>query len=260
MADGWKIVVFVIISLPTSLGDGLAPVNLTAEYIANGSIRVTWCDHPDTKIHQYFVNILDIRHFYLPNDTHQYVLARTTPNTVYTIKVSSTSITSVLGTSETSITTPTAMYRPVDGAAEFSLPLPSVGYVILKVSKRQVLSFYYGKLSQTPIPGLSVYVNDTVTLTFNRLTTRDAGYYYIERNLEPMTPGHLLVVTDAPATPLITSSNQSPNLDSFVTLNCQSESQSKPINHGLEMTYSWTLNGSRSDSSRFVVNGSNLMI
>ncbi|XP_060075181.1 nephrin-like [Ylistrum balloti] len=98
-------------------------------------------------------------------------------------------------------------------------------------------------------------------LQIQSLTEQHAGYYYTMITATRNIPGgQMLVVTDQPTQPTITTSSQSPVIDTEVKLLCASTSRSKPDNNGLIQTSSWKLNGSEINVARFSINGSNLII
>ncbi|XP_021356538.1 uncharacterized protein LOC110452381 [Mizuhopecten yessoensis] len=243
------------------------PSNLTSVYVADGTIRVSW-DPPTTpgRSDGYSVAVLETGEYgYVSTDHCVYQYNNTRPATTYSFELTTIISATTRVTSQTTITTPTAIYRQRSTGTQLMLPKPPGGLSSIIFNGRTLFAFFdndnIGGNNRTEY-GVTVRVTSTKTeLTFDRLKTEHAGYYYtMQQSGNIILGGQMLVVTDTPTRPNITLSNSSPVLNTSVRLVCSSASRSQPDNHGLVLTASWKLNGSALNHARFSVNDSSLTI
>ncbi|XP_021356540.1 uncharacterized protein LOC110452382 isoform X2 [Mizuhopecten yessoensis] len=267
MEDYNPLLILLFVCLASCNAQSYPPTNVKAVYVADGTIRVTW-DPPTTpgRSDGYSVRIQETGEYgHVSADHRVYQFNNTRPATTYTLRVATIISDRVTGPSQTTITTPTAIYRQRGTGARLTLPKPPGGISTIRLNSQTLFTFIdndnIGGNNRIEY-GATVRVTSTKTeLTFDRLKTEHAGYYYtIQQSGYIILGGQMLVVTDTPTRPKITSSNASPVLNTSVRLVCSSASRSQPDNHGLVLTATWKLNGSALNHARFSVKGLSLTI
>ncbi|XP_033726148.1 uncharacterized protein LOC117315853 [Pecten maximus] len=245
-----------------------SPTNLTAVYVANGNITVTW-NRPNTSqmIDNYLIEFMDAR---TPSDSdealldnvYKYQYTHPKASSTYVIKVSIVMSDGSTVSSLTTVNTAQAIYRNRRTRTKLTLPRPpGTGTSTIKFNGDSSFAFIDGKSYDSNGNSASVSLTSTnAELTIERLGMRDAGYYCLVADSGNVLGGQFLVVTDTPTQPTIISPTTFPPLDSSVTLECSSRSRSKPFNHGLVLTSNWKLNGSNIYDDRFSIHGTSIVI
>ncbi|XP_033726149.1 uncharacterized protein LOC117315854 [Pecten maximus] len=244
------------------------PSNVTAVYVADGTIKVTWTPSTTLRIDNYSVEVQEAGRSsmteYLSGDVNQYRYKNPKPSSTYIIKVSTIRSDRSSVASFTIVNAAEAIYRNRRNRTKLTLPRPpDTGTVTIKFNGASPFIFIDGRRFGRTVNANGVAVHLTSTnadLTIERTRMTHAGYYYVTTGSDNVLGGQLLVVTDTPSKPSVTASPKSPFLDGSVTLGCMSSSRSKPDNHGLLMTSTWKLNGTEVNYDRFSVQGTNLVI
>ncbi|XP_069102500.1 uncharacterized protein [Argopecten irradians] len=237
-------------------GQPIPPTNLTSVYVADGTIRVTWGPPDRLRVDRYYIDVSDAllrkAYHYLSPEVHVYQYNQTKPGTTYTIQVSVIRSGSVVGSSETTVTTDTARYRVVGTTTKLLLPKPPDNTITAILHNNKTLfMIFHGDIAGSLVTEDGAELRLTPThaeLTIVQLNPTHAGYYFTK------------VINESPTKPLITSSKPSPVVGTSVTLGSSSTSRSKPDNHGLVLTSIWKINGSSFQNDRFIVSGTNLII
>ncbi|XP_069103141.1 uncharacterized protein [Argopecten irradians] len=264
---------FMLVCTTSCQEQSVPPVDLSAVYIADGTIIVTW-DSPDVlpglRISQYFVMVTEAGKStdfdYLSPDIYVYRFSDIKPDTAYTIKVSTLINGIVSGSVMVNITTDPATYISEGDITRLMLPKPpNTAISVVALNTRTLYQFLYGEIDgdNTTEDGVSVRLaSEYAELEIDSTHVTHAGYYYTKIiSGDIVLGGTLIVVTDTPTVPTITSSETLPLVNETVDLECASSvSRSKPDNHGLRMTSTWKLNGSSITDTRFNVKDTSLVI
>ncbi|XP_033730297.1 uncharacterized protein LOC117319633 [Pecten maximus] len=257
----------------------IPPTNLSAVYVADGTIMATLNPRDTSRIDGYYLEVCDEGSLntyskeYLPLFKYRavttiFLFLIPKPSTTYmftltTIFSGDESISN--GSSKTTVTTASAIYKEKGAQQRLLLPKPPSDKIsTINFNRGTLFKYILGEIDGDSITTNGVAVRLTSThaeLTIDSLDTSHAGYYYTKMiSGNNVLGGEFLVVTDKPSQPIIIASNQSPFLNSSVTLRCASSSQSKPDNHGLVLTSSWKSNGSFVNQSQLYVNNTSLII
>ncbi|XP_069103065.1 uncharacterized protein [Argopecten irradians] len=142
---------------------------------------------------------------------------------------------------------------------------PNTEKYVIALNTRTIFQFFDGEIDggNTTEDDVNVRLtSEHAELEIDSTNVTHAGYYYTKIiSGDIVLGGTLIVVTDTPTVPTITSFNTSPLVDETVILECASSvSRSNPDNHGLSMTYNWKLNGSFVTDTRFTVKDTSLVI
>ncbi|XP_060064912.1 uncharacterized protein LOC132545251 [Ylistrum balloti] len=178
--------IFIIIRMLMCLKSCQAALQLppivTAYYVADGTIRVSWSPPNTTlEIENYYIKVLETGIYtYKSPNSRNFRYKNPTPDSKYTFQVSTVISNTIRGSTITSVNTPAAKYIPKGDKASLSLPVRTSAIQTVLFNGLVLASIKNGVIRRRPPKDITVKVTaDAIELNIKKVAKSNAGYYFI---------------------------------------------------------------------------------